>query len=186
MSFASRMQVNLGIFVAIRKTSVRKSATEILRAHDLYVIPVDVDRVAQCLGAEVFYEEMEDDVSGLLLREATSAKIAANKSHHRNRQRFTVAHEIAHLVLHANRKKELWVDHEYYFRSVNPQSGDQRAEVEANRFAAELLMPDELVRLSIDSDKPLSDVDVARLALRFGVSEQAMMWRLVNLGFVEK
>lgn len=174
--------------MAVRTISERKNATELLRAHGVFAAPVDVDRLAHALGAEVFYEEMEDNVSGLLIREGGSApaKIAVNSSHHRNRQRFTLAHEIAHLVLHASRKKELWVDHEYYFRTVNAQNGDQRVEVEANRFAAELLMPKELVHASIDSDKPLSDLDVARLALKFAVSEQALMWRLVNLSLIAK
>jgi Zn-dependent peptidase ImmA (M78 family) len=165
---------------------VKKQAVELLRDHNLLRAPVDVDHLARALGAEVFYEEMEDKVSGLLLYEESSAKIAVNKDHHRNRQRFTVAHEIAHLVLHASRKKELWIDHEYYFRSNDPRSGDEKAEVEANRFAADLLMPKELIVESIDSSLPLSDLGVARLALRFGVSEQAMMWRLVNLGLIGK
>ena len=162
----------------------KKSASALLREHNLLSAPIDVDVLASFLGAEVFYEDMEDDVSGLLLREDGAAKIAVNRDHHRNRQRFTVAHEIAHLVLHAHDKKELWVDHEYYFRSTNPRSGDQRAEVEANRFAAELLMPRELVLEKLDSSKPLSDLDVARLAIKFGVSEQAMMWRLVHLDLI--
>jgi Zn-dependent peptidase ImmA (M78 family) len=60
------------------------------------------------------------------------------------------------------------------------EAGVRRREREANRFAAELLMPETLVRASVERD----GVDPHRLAGRFAVSDVAMGFRLVNLGYL--
>jgi Zn-dependent peptidase ImmA (M78 family) len=64
---------------------------------------------------------------------------------------------------------------------VETAQGDMRArEREANRFAAELLMPEPMVRVAADRDGP----DPIALAPRFGVSDVAMGFRLVTLGYL--
>ena len=50
---------------------------------------------------------------------------------------------------------------------------------EANVFAAELLMPEEAVRAHFEAV-------IADCARMFGVSEEAMHWRLYNLGLAER
>jgi Zn-dependent peptidase ImmA (M78 family) len=96
------------------------------------------------------------------------------------RRRFTIAHEVGHFVLHAARADAAAV----FCRTVEVQERVERTvdplEREANRFAAELLMPEEAVRASALRDGP----DAAALAGRFGVSGLAMGWRLYNLGLV--
>jgi IrrE N-terminal-like domain len=92
------------------------------------------------------------------------------------RRRFTVAHEIGHHLLHSDGAAVLCrpVD-------VEAAAEDARAlERQANRFAAELLMPEDLVRAEADGDGP----DPIALAARFGVSDIAMGFRLVNLGYL--
>jgi Zn-dependent peptidase ImmA (M78 family) len=164
---------------------IDKRATELLRKLNLFDVPVNVQAVAEQLGATVVYDDLEDDVSGFLLKETNVATIAINKLHHPNRQRFTVAHECGHLFLHADQGDRLWVDKAYFFRDANSSSGDQLAEIQANRFAASLLMPEELIRSNLDDATTISDVDVFRLAVRFEVSEQAMTLRLISLGLIE-
>jgi Zn-dependent peptidase ImmA (M78 family) len=165
--------------------AIDQQSTELLRKLNLLSVPVDVEGVAQKLGAEVVYGDLEDDISGFLLREKEVVKIAVNRLHHPNRQRFTIAHECGHLYLHADQGDRLWVDKAYFtifYRDSNSSSGDKLAEIQANQFAAGLLMPEVLLKEHLTQE--LSDVDIFRLALRFQVSEQAMTLRLVSLGML--
>ena len=160
--------------------------TSLLRKLDLFNVPVNVQAVAERLGAKVVFDELDDDVSGFLLREKSIATIAVNSQHHPNRQRFTVAHECGHLALHAGKGDGLWVDKAYapiLFRDSTSSTGDQLAEIQANQFAAGLLMPEQLLREHVTNN--LNDLDISRLAMRFRVSEQAMTLRLVSLDLLE-
>jgi len=158
--------------------------SELLRKHDLMRAPVDVEAVAARLGAQVVFDDLEDDVSGFLLREKGVATIAINRQHHPNRQRFTLAHECGHLFLHAKEGDRLWLDKTLFFRAES-NGGDQFSEIQANQFAAGLLMPEELLKESLGETGPVSDVDVVRLALQFQVSERAMTVRLISLGLLQ-
>jgi Zn-dependent peptidase ImmA (M78 family) len=165
--------------------TIDQQTTELLRKLNLLGIPVDVEGVAQKLGAEVVYGDLEDDMSGFLLREKGVVTIAVNKLHHPNRRRFTIAHECGHLYLHADQGDRLWVDKSYstiFYRDSNSSSGDKLAEIQANQFAAGLLMPEVLLKEHLTQE--LSDVDIFRLALRCQVSEQAMTLRLLSLGML--
>jgi Zn-dependent peptidase ImmA (M78 family) len=172
----------------VRKPYAKKideRSAQLLRELDLLRVPVDVEAVAHHLGASVVYDDLDDDVSGFLLREKSVVTIAINKQHHPNRQRFTLAHECGHLYLHADKGDRLWLDKTYFFRDGSSSHGDQLAEVEANQFAAGLLMPEQLIRTNLVSSGPLSDADVVRLAMRFEVSERAMTFRLISLSLIE-
>lgn len=159
-------------------------AANFLRKFDLLSVPVDVEAVAERLGARVVFDDMEDDVSGFLLREKGVATIAINKQHHPNRQRFTLAHECGHLFLHAHEGDRLWIDKTLFFRDGS-NTGDHFSEIQANQFAAGLLMPEQLLRESLGEEGPVNDFDVVRLAFRFQVSERAMTVRLVSLGLLQ-
>jgi len=166
--------------------SIDSRASELLRKHKLFTVPIDVEAFAEKLGARVVFDDLDDDVSGFLLRENNVSTIAVNQSHHSNRQRFTIAHECGHLVLHAGKEDQLWVDRAYspvFFRNLHSGSGEKLHEVQANQFAAGVLMPEELLREQVKGD--VSDLDILRLALRFKVSEQAMTLRLVALDMLE-
>jgi Zn-dependent peptidase ImmA (M78 family) len=163
--------------------AIDRQSAQVLRDLEQLSVPVDVEAVAHKLGAQVVYGDLEDDMSGFLLREKGVVTIAVNKLHHSNRQRFTIAHECGHLHLHGDQGDRLWVDKAYstiFYRDATSSSGDKLAEIQANQFAAGLLMPEVLLREQLTSE--LSDVDIFRLALRFQVSEQAMTLRLVSLG----
>lgn len=166
--------------------NIDSRGSALLRKHALFSLPVDVEALAKKLGARVVFDDLDDDVSGFLLRENNVSTIAVNQSHHPNRQRFTIAHECGHLVLHAGKDDQLWVDKSYspvFFRNVHSSSGEKLHEIQANQFAAGVLMPEELLREQLKGD--VSDMDILRLALRFKVSEQAMTLRLVTLNMLE-
>lgn len=156
---------------------------QLLAKHSANNAPVDVYRIIKDEGISLAFEEMEDDHSGVLLVENGVAAIAVNSTHHPHRQRFSAAHELGHYILHSRGRDRLFVD-KAYRRSLVSSSGTDTDEIEANRFAAALLMPDNLIRQSAGSN-PITDLDISKLALKFQVSEQAMTLRLVNLGLIE-
>jgi Zn-dependent peptidase ImmA (M78 family) len=146
--------------------------------------PVPVDKIAHFLGAQVAYEAFDGDVSGMLYREADRTLIGVNSTHPGNRQRFTLAHEIAHLRLHKGRRA-VFIDR---LVRVNWRDGtSDPEEVQANAFAAELLMPRkfmvrEIERLIKRSRQIAPEQLIAELAETFRVSQEAMRYRLINLG----
>lgn len=115
--------------------------------------------------------------------------MVVNEEHHRHRQRFTIAHEIGHHRLH---DADAYLDGTatLRLRDATSATGTDREEREANAFAAALLMPADWVHdhfMDIVTARRLVDEDtiVARLAHQFDVSEQAMRFRLVNLGLMD-
>ena len=162
---------------------IEQRATQLLHDHDALSPPVDIEGLARSLGISVSLEELDNDVSGLMLIEDGRVNVAINAAHHRHRRRFTLAHEIGHMLLHATGDRVV-VDRRFY-RNEWPSSGELREEIEANAFAAALLMPESLVREHIDARAGITDIDVFRLATLFAVSEQAMTLRLVKLNCIE-
>ena len=127
------------------------------------------------------------EISGIVHRNKDgSAVIGVNSSHLIQRQRFTIAHEIGHLLLHTN--ESLHVDKNFPIGLRNGISGKavDEKEIEANQFAAALLMPADLIAEDV---LRLTGMDVLmaikKLARKYRVSEQAMSVRLSTLGHVE-
>ena len=149
-------------------------------------LPVPVEEIAISLGAEIDYEPYDGDVSGMLYRTEGHTLIGVNSRHAGTRQRFTIAHEIAHLSMHKG--TPMFIDR---FVRVNWRDGaSNRQEAEANSFAAELLMPRKLVEreiITVLSKSPdVSPHDLAViLAKSFDVSTEAMHYRLANLGVLD-
>jgi Zn-dependent peptidase ImmA (M78 family) len=147
--------------------------------------PVDVREVAKKLGITVVLEDLDEDISGLLTTVEKERSICVNKKHSRNRQRFSIAHEIGH---HQLGHQFVPGEHVHVDRGVQISQRSGRSseaidskEIEANQFAACLLMPKALLEKEVAL--PVSDEQVTELARRFGVSEQAMTIRLSRLGF---
>lgn len=150
--------------------------------------PVSVEKIAGELKIKIQKSPLPDELSGLLIRrkDASQPIIGVNILHVRVRQRFTIAHELGHYLLH---KGGVHVDRNFAVRFRDSQSGKakQKPEIEANRWAAELLMPTRFLKQ--DMDKPtlnMGDEDLVNfLAKRYEVSIQAMAIRLANLGYIE-
>jgi Zn-dependent peptidase ImmA (M78 family) len=108
--------------------------------------------------------------------------ISVNAAHHPNRRRFTLAHEIGHYILHRKLVQD-GVDDDRAYRST--QAGKYhntligpREETEANKFAASVLMPFDLIKQVASEESTMS---AGVLARRFGVSEHAMEIRLDSM-----
>ena len=165
---------------------IEKNAEELLRECGALRVPVPLDSVVHHLALTAQARPLAE-VSGVLVVENGRGVIGYNLNHSRVRQRFTVAHEIGHFVMHtsSNQQQRLFVDRSTMFkRDGDSSTGDDLQEIQANKFAAALLMPEKLIREAIaTSDFDLDDEDdVNDLAKRFNVSAAAMTFRLKNLG----
>lgn len=164
---------------------VEARAEHVLRDTDTYRVPVQIDVVAHRLKLTTDAAALGDDVSGMLVVENDRGAIGYNSAHASVRQRFTIAHEIAHFLLHLkkNRRSQLFIDRFVFRRDEKSATGSDREEVEANRFGAALLMPASLVRKEIRRhDLDLDDAEgIDFLAGRFQVSTAAMTNRLTTL-----
>jgi Zn-dependent peptidase ImmA (M78 family) len=168
----------------------RRRADLLINSLEIDGLAVDVRRIARHLGARVFEMDL-DDVSGMLIsRPASPPCIIVNATHHEVRKRFTIAHELGHLYLRhqAQHGAQVHVDRGNYisFRNKRSEAGTDSIEIEANQFAAVLLMPTALMRSEADKiDRHrLMDDHVEDLACRFQVSLQAMTIRLNALGLL--
>lgn len=139
--------------------------------------PIDVVAIANELKIKVVPQPFESNISGVFFRKNNHLFLGVNETQNPKRQRFTIAHEIGHYILHSSEVLH-YDESELHFRSENVSSMD---EVEANHFAAELLMPEVLVNRCIEEAGIRSVPD---LAIRFDVSEEAMRYRLINLGWL--
>ncbi len=146
---------------------------------------VDPTDLAHKLGVVVVQQKLDGDVSGMLLRRGEEKVIGVNEDHVKARQRFTVAHELGHLILHRGRPLILDTGTRVNFRDSVSSMATDREEVEANRFAAALLAPETMVRRAVrDISFTSADGLVGDLAKRFGMSATAMNYRLLNLGII--
>ena len=147
--------------------------------------PVAVDYVAQRKGITVRFVPLEQDMSGMIFKKETPI-IVVNSLHHPNRQRFTLAHEVGHFELHMQEiGTEVHVDKQFlaYARDTKSSLGSDRREIEANRFAAELLVPRHFLVTALAGR--IVDVEneelISELATNFEVSRQMMAFRIAEL-----
>lgn len=173
----------------VRRKLIRSKVEKLLAQCGVRDAPVPVENIAEALAIVVQREPTDDDLSGFLYkaRRGNKAVIGVNANHHPNRQNFTIAHELGHFLLHD--VDDVHVDRGFNvrLRSETSSQGTDVEEKEANLFAAELLMPARLLEDDLDeiSAFDLDDEEATRkLARRYGVSTQAMMFRLANLGYI--
>lgn len=168
--------------------ALEQKASALLRECGITEPEVDLQRITDHLGATVVTVPGDDEISGMLQRKGNEIIIGINASHHRNRRRFSIAHECGHLRLH---DKDLYLDGSgtlIHWRDQLSSLGTKDEEVEANQFAACLLMPREFIEqdlaagvVSADRIAVSDEEAIATLAKRYGVSPQAMRNRLINL-----
>lgn len=141
-------------------------------------------------GVVVRQQALEPGMSGVLARRRGRLVVLVNENHPPVRRRFTAAHELGHVMMHLDRLDDTHVDTVVARRDELSSRGLARIEVEANAFAAELLMP----RICLLRDVPDGMADpysveeqvIAKLARRYKVSRTAMTFRLMNLGLIER
>lgn len=173
--------------MAPRFSLARRKATELLRTGQVTTAPVPIEVLAGLVGAVIRYEPFAGQLSGMVHRlQNGGAIIGVNSLHAETRKRFTIAHELGHLVLHTD--EDFHIDETFpaKFRDEVSSLAIDDHEIEANQFAAELLMPtfllaDELNEFPFDIESGELAADLAR---KYCVSVQAMTIRLSSLGVV--
>jgi Zn-dependent peptidase ImmA (M78 family) len=174
--------------MAVRRKRVEQTVRELLGANQVSHPPIPVDRIAKRQGLMLRAEPLESTLSGFLYRAGDRAVVGTNSLQPQVRQRFTVAHELGHFMLHE--LEELHVDRQVHFklRSKLSSQGTDDDEIEANLFAAEILMPRGMIASDVRRLGAIDVIDdkITALAQRYRVSVQAMTLRLRDLGYIER
>ena len=164
------------------KSSVEEIAENSLHQHGLYSIPVDPVVLASELGIRVNNAKFsEPSLAAMLAKRGSNIWILLDESGSPSRKRFSIAHELGHHFLHlesdgeiVDRNADLFRVSEYATSEITPE---RRREIEANQFAAALLMPERLVRQVWPDYSSVSE-----MAKLFQVSEESMGYRIASLG----
>lgn len=156
---------------------IEATAEKLLAELDVREVPTPIEEVARLLNIRIS-RAPSTDFSGLLIRKDGRALIGINSREASVRQRFTIAHELGHFMLHP--QKDAFVD--YRKERTTGETRPPR-ERHADMFAAALLMPRRTLlkdfrRLAKDG---YTDEITTTLARQYDVSEEAMRFRLINL-----
>lgn len=147
-----------------------------IRAHQTE-LPIKLSALARELGVELLASTLGVGISGEIRpseQDPHRYVVRVNRHDASRRQRFTVAHELAHYLLHRDQIGSGLKDDVLYRSRLS----DWR-EAEANRLAADILMPQSLVNEWLDNAKLLNVDDVVGyLADQFDVSEASMRIKL--------
>jgi len=155
----------------------RQMARKYLRQHRVMSPPVPVEYMLVAEGFAVELADYEDATAGEAWWEEGVGHVAVNRQLRPGRLRFTLAHEFGHLALrHHERRFGDLARNLPRFRDPDDLAWEppDLVEVEANQFAAELLMPAAMFRRDWERNP-----SPGRLAARYEVSIEAVRWRIV-------
>jgi Zn-dependent peptidase ImmA (M78 family) len=167
-----------------RYARIEQLVESLLKEAGVTAPPVPIETIVKARGITIRELDLKD-VSGLVVRDGNLTVIGVNKDHVPTRKRFTIAHECAHALLHDGKEVRYDKDFRVDFRSGVSSLGVDVEEMEANFFAACILMP----RRFLEADPRISQMDVEEdasdtvklLAARYKVSSHAMSIRLGTL-----
>jgi Zn-dependent peptidase ImmA (M78 family) len=169
-------------------SAIEQQAQILLERHRIVRPPVPVGQLALAESVQVLRSRSAGEESGFLLRDRGRTIIGVNSKNSDRRQRFTIAHSLGHWQLHAGRP--LTVDHLVRLgnRKEVSSSATDREEMEANAFAAALLMPGALTEATVQRELSHGVKTIEQLtkllADEFDVSAAAVSCRLVSLGII--
>lgn len=169
----------------IKRERIKKVVSDLLTKASIKTLPVQVEEIAKTLNLQIKKSPYhgKNNLSGVLIRNAHENIIGINSNDIEHRQRFSIAHEIGHFLLHEG--NQIYVDRKYRvnFRNKKSTEGTDIQEIEANTFASMLLIPEEfllndLKKFEIDF---LDSNDIEKLVSRYNVSSAAMSFRLSRI-----
>jgi Zn-dependent peptidase ImmA (M78 family) len=165
---------------------IEQKAINLVHKYRVNAPPVPIKDIVKQEGLSLIGYDLGDNVSGILVVENDKGTIGYNPENSRVRQRFTIAHELGHFLLHKHAKNEVFVDKDFIvkYRSEKKYTPSEiKQEQEANTFAATLLMPKELLQAELAKKDyhDLSETEfIGAMAKVFDVSIPAMTYRLAN------
>jgi Zn-dependent peptidase ImmA (M78 family) len=149
----------------------KEAAEKVLRDNFIESPPVVIHELAENYGLSVFKAAFEDKtIAGYI--DFDRKRIVVNNEDTETRQRFSIAHELGHWIMHP---KEVRAD-QNNIRVIyrKPMGGEiDPLEIEANAFAAHLLVPEEMLRKT----EQKSDFELTQL---FNVSQSLIGFRRMN------
>src|SRR3989339_845568 len=158
--------------------SIESSAQDVLLSVfgniDSVELPIKISEILEKYNFNLQKGKFKDD-SVVGIYDKQNSTIYVNVDDPYPRQVFTVAHELGHYFLHADKHQEI-----YYRKELTRLDGENPPqESEANWFAASLLMPKKLILKYWELTQ-----DIEKLAQIFGVSPSAVYFRLKNLQLI--
>lgn len=193
----------------LTREEIRSKAEEFRKKYNLTKLPIDIINVIEC-DLDIYI----DPVRGLKEQADTDAFLSLKtrilyvdyaefeEDRFQNRLRFSLAHEIGHMVLHEDffrnltpRTVEEWIT----FSRALPADQSRYLEWHANEFAGRLLVPREALELGFNQAMEYVDGikesigDISRdlvldyiasnIAREFGVSSDVVKYRIKNEAF---
>jgi Zn-dependent peptidase ImmA (M78 family) len=165
----------------------KKTPEQVLKESGVTSRPVQLEKILEHYGIRQYSLPANADIFGAIVSEREHVIIAINPNQHPHRQRFTVAHELGHFFCHSNEDTPAqFVDGDFrlHWRNAESSRGVNWREIEANRFAAALLMPEKLLQGDVDKLGKIDREAVQHLASLYKVSKVSMQFRLINLGLL--
>lgn len=164
----------------------KKIASSVLQQIQELPLPIPIQDIAKALGIYEIREESIASFEGALIApiEKNEGAILVNAKQTRKRKRYTIAHELGHYLnpwheslphkkVHCDSKDMTIEGHKTNNREI-------KMEIEANEFAAEILMPSHLFQKRIQDNRELGLECIISLADIFEVSREATARRYVN------
>lgn len=171
------------------KEIAARKAKAICEKYDVKTYPVNIVSICENEGITVFEEYLPEEVSGFIVIQeenfmnyGTGHVIVVNRLDSARRRRFTIAHELAHFLLHKTEESPLFAH-----RDAGQNGG---IETEANFCASNVLMPENLVKQVVKqvyrkyNGYPPSYIITEEVADAFVVSKPAVEVRLNQLGII--
>jgi Zn-dependent peptidase ImmA (M78 family) len=165
---------------------ILEKAEQFCNKHGVEQPPVKIIELCKREGIKVFEQYLPRDVSGFIVIQkenfenyGTGKLIVVNLTDNANRRRFTIAHELAHYILHKDETEEY-----YAHRDAGQNGGIER---EANLFASSILMPRALIETAVKEYRACilgsipTHMLVEHIAQEFVVSKDAAQIRLYQM-----
>lgn len=152
--------------------------TNILVQYDMLKTPVDIVRIANEIGIEIYETKLKNEISGAIRYKQDERKfeILVNEENSAQRKRFTIAHELGHYFLHKAYLENEKVHIDILYRDAKNKFDEKKVDY----FAGAILMN----KILLEKFSQITD-SVTELAQIFDVSESAMIVRLDILGLLK-
>lgn len=125
--------------------AIENKAKKLIKEARINSLPINPLLIAEIEDINVYKTSFNSaDVSGIIRKNKDGVKIYIKENEYKPRQRFTVAHELGHYYLHLKDEIGNFVDGDKMLNRDESNTQSQE-ELEANQFAAALLMPKENV-----------------------------------------
>lgn len=162
-----------------RKTQIEEITINLLNRHNYIDDMVDIANIVRQQNYNVFIDDLDNNISGYVDHE--NREVVLNKNETPERRRFTLAHELGHIILNSNNR----IQHRDNIlnNQLDIYANDDK-EVEANYFAGCILMPRDVFIREFNSIKGDIDYKIQKLAYYFGVSKLAVNVRANVLNLI--